>query len=43
VNAVTADDVQAAAKKHIHPDKLVQVAAGALDQKGEPLKRKKEK
>jgi zinc protease len=42
VNAVTADDVQAVAKKHIDPSKLVLVAAGAIDEKGQVIQPKKD-
>lgn len=37
ISAVTADDVQAMAKKYLHPDRLVIVAAGAVNAKGEAL------
>jgi zinc protease len=37
VAAVTADDVQAVAKKHLHPDRMVLVAAGAIGKDGKPL------
>jgi zinc protease len=39
VDAVTPEDVQAAAKKHIHPARMVLVAAGAVDKEGRPLKK----
>lgn len=42
VDAVTADDVQAVAKKHLDPSKLVLVAAGAIDQAGKPIAPKKD-
>jgi predicted Zn-dependent peptidase len=35
---VTAADVLAVARKYLHPDKLVLVAVGAIDAKGQPLK-----
>ena len=38
VAAVTAADVLAVARKYLHPDKLVLVAVGAIDAKGQPLK-----
>jgi zinc protease len=37
VSAVTVDDVQAVAKKHIDPMHMVLVAAGALDATGKPV------
>ncbi|HKB05573.1 MAG TPA: pitrilysin family protein, partial [Gemmataceae bacterium] len=37
VEAVTPDDVRAVATKYLHPDKLVLVAAGAVDAEGKPL------
>jgi zinc protease len=37
VAAVTAEDVQAVAKKHLHPDRMVLVAAGAVGKDGKPL------
>ena len=37
ISAVTPEDVQAMAKKYLHPDRLVIVAAGAVNAKGEPL------
>ncbi len=40
VAAVTADDVQAVAKKYIDPSRMVLVAAGAVDKDGNPLKGK---
>jgi zinc protease len=39
INAVTADDVLAAAKKHLHPERMKLVAAGPIDEKGRPLKK----
>jgi zinc protease len=39
VAAVTPEDVQAVAKKHIDPDHMVLVAAGAIDADGKPLKK----
>jgi len=39
VNAVTADDVQAAAKKHIDPKRMVLVAAGAIDGEGKAIQK----
>lgn len=41
VGAVTPEDVQAVAKKHLHPERMVLAAAGAVDAKGEPLDKKK--
>ena len=38
VSAVTPADVQAVAKKHIDPKRLVLVATGGVDDKGQPLK-----
>lgn len=38
VSAVTADDVQAVARKYIDPQRLVLVAAGAIDAQGRALK-----
>jgi zinc protease len=37
VAAVTPEDVQAVAKKYLDPDRVVLVAAGAVDAKGKPL------
>lgn len=39
VAAVTPEDVQAMARKYIDPERLVVVAAGALDKDGKPLKK----
>lgn len=39
INAVTAEEILAVAKKHIHPDRMVLVAAGPVDAKGRPLKK----
>jgi zinc protease len=39
IEAVTADDVLAVAKKHLHPDQMILVAAGPIDDKGKPLKK----
>ena len=39
IESVTADDVLAVAKKHLHPDRMVLVAAGPVDQKGQALKK----
>jgi zinc protease len=39
VQAVTPEDVQGAAKKHLHPTRMVLVAAGPVDAKGRPLKK----
>jgi zinc protease len=39
VGAVTPEDVQAAAKKHLDPARMVLVAAGAVDKEGRPLKK----
>jgi zinc protease len=41
VEMVTPDDVRAVAKKYLHPDQLVLVAAGAVDGTGKPLADKK--
>jgi zinc protease len=42
VLAVTPEDVQEVAKKYLHPDRMVIVAAGAVDATtGEPLKKEK--
>src|SRR5262249_8697262 len=40
VGAVTPEDVQAVAKKHIDPDRMVLVAAGAVDAEGKVVKQK---
>jgi zinc protease len=37
VMAVTPADVQAVAKKYLHPDKLTIVAAGPIDGAGKPV------
>ena len=37
VAAVTADDVQAVARKHLDPERMVLVVAGPVDEKGNPL------
>jgi zinc protease len=37
VSAVTPEDVQAVAKKHLHPARMVLVAAGAVGKDGKPL------
>src|SRR5262249_51856084 len=37
ITAVTPEEVQAVAKKHIDPKHMVVVAAGAVDAKGRPL------
>lgn len=39
VTAVTAEEVQAVARKYIDPEHMVLVVAGAVDQKGEPLEK----
>lgn len=39
IAAVTPDDVQAVARKHLKPEHLVQVAAGPVSENGEPLPR----
>jgi zinc protease len=39
VAAVTPEDVQAVARKYLDPERLVLVAAGALDANGKPLKK----
>jgi zinc protease len=41
VAAVTVDDVQAAARKHLRPDRIVVVACGPIDAEGKPLAKKK--
>jgi zinc protease len=43
VSAVSAEDVQAVAKKHLHPTRMVLVAAGAIDAKGQPVGEKEKK
>ena len=40
VGKVSESDIQVVAKKHLHPEKLMILAVGALDQQGNPLKRK---
>jgi zinc protease len=40
VAAVTPDDVRAVAAKHLDPERMVLVAAGAIDDKGKPLGKK---
>jgi zinc protease len=40
VKAVTLEDIQAVAKKYIDPARMVLIAAGAVDEKGAPLKEK---
>ncbi|QEL18178.1 M16 family metallopeptidase [Limnoglobus roseus] len=40
VEAVTPEDVLAVAKKHLHPNKLVIVACGPIDDEGKPLVKK---
>ena len=40
VEAVTPEDVQAVAKKHLDPARMVLVAAGAVDKEGKPLGKK---
>ncbi len=37
VEAVTAADVRAVARKYLHPDRLILVAVGAIDKDGQPL------
>jgi zinc protease len=37
VSAVTAADVQAVARKHLHPDRMVLIAAGPVSSTGKPL------
>ncbi len=37
IEAVSAADVQAAAKKYLHPDRLIIVAAGAINARGEAI------
>jgi len=39
VNSVTKDQVDAALRKYIHPDKMVTVLAGSIDEKLQPLKK----
>lgn len=41
VAAVTVDDVQAAARKHLRPDGVVVVACGPIDGEGKPLTKQK--
>jgi zinc protease len=41
VAAVSVDDVQAAARKHLRPDRIVVVACGPIDDDGQPLAKKK--
>ena len=43
IGAVTVDDVQAAAKKHLDPKKLTIVAVGPIDTAGKPLPKTKGK
>lgn len=40
VSAVTPEDVQAVAKKHLDPDKMILVAAGAVDKAGKSIEKK---
>jgi zinc protease len=40
VSAVTAADVQAVAKKHLHPERMALIAAGPVSPDGKPLKEK---
>lgn len=40
VAAVSGADIQDVAKKHIHPDKMVLIAVGPLDEQGNPIKKK---
>jgi zinc protease len=40
VDAVTAEDVQAVARKHIHPERMTLVAAGPIDSSGKVVKEK---
>jgi zinc protease len=40
IQAVTPADVQQMAEKHLHPDKMIVVAAGAIDKNGKPLPQK---
>jgi zinc protease len=42
VQAVSAAEVQAAARKHLHPERMVLVAAGPVDGEGRPLEKGKE-
>lgn len=42
VAAVTPEQVQEVARKHLHPDRMIMVAAGAVDKEGNPLPQKKE-
>jgi zinc protease len=39
VAAVTPEDVRAVAAKHLHPERMVLVAAGAVDAEGKPLEK----
>jgi zinc protease len=43
IAAVTADDIQAVAKKYLHPERMVLTAVGAVDATGKPLKGAPEK
>jgi zinc protease len=40
IAAVSAADVQAVARKHLHPDRLALVASGPVDEQGRPLSKK---
>ena len=42
VAAVTAEDVHAVAKKYLHPDKMILIAAGPINAHGKPLAKEKE-
>jgi zinc protease len=39
VAAVTPEDVQTVAQKHLDPERMILVAAGAIDQAGKPMKK----
>jgi len=40
INGLTLNQVKAAIKKYVSPDRLVIVAAGSIDEKGEPISKK---
>ena len=42
IKSVTAEDVQAVAKKYLDPEHMVLVAAGAIDAEGKPVGKEKE-
>ena len=41
IESVTAADVQTVAKKYLDPEKMILVAAGPIDEKGQPSKKEK--